>query len=133
MALLMTPTAPHTSTELNGCVARGGRDRGVTMNDRLLDLLEYRVVLGALVTSLDGLVVAHAGLSPDDAEMLAAASATQPDDRIYSSDTTRGGTLHVLRGHDIRLILLTETDVPVKLVADLMEQALSDLEASIAV
>src|SRR5215210_7686788 len=58
-------------------VARGGRDRGVTMNERLLELLDYRVVLGVLVTSLDGLVVAHAGLSPDDAEMLAAASATQ--------------------------------------------------------
>src|SRR5688572_19821822 len=99
-------TARHASGPSS--VARGDRDRGVTMNERLLDMLEYRVVLGVLVTSLDGLVVAHAGLGPEDAEMLAAASAAQPNDDPYSSDTTRGGILHVLRGNDMRLIVLTE-------------------------
>jgi hypothetical protein len=114
-------------------VARGDRDRGVTMNERLLQLLEYRVVLGVLVTSLDGLVVAHAGLSPEDAEMLAAASATQSNDDPYSSDTTRGGILHVLRGDDLRLIILTEPDVPTDAIAGVMQQTLQALEESIAV
>lgn len=103
------------------------------MNERLMDMLEYRVVLGVLVTSLDGLVVAHAGLGPEDAEMLAAASAAQPDDASYSSDTTRGGILHVLRGNDMRLIVLTEPDVPTQVIADLMQQELLALEASLAV
>jgi len=103
------------------------------MNERLMDVLEYRVVLGVLVTSLDGLVVAHAGLGPEDAEMLAAASAAQPTDDAYSSDTTRGGILHILRGDDMRLIVLTEPDVPTQAIATMMQQELSALEASIAV
>lgn len=103
------------------------------MNERLLDMLEYRVVLGVLVTSLDGLVVAHAGLGPEDAEMLAAASASQPNDDAYSSDTTRGGILHVLRGHDIRLIVLTEPDAPTAAIADMMQQGLLAVEESLAV
>ena len=103
------------------------------MNERLLDMLEYRVVLGVLATSLDGLVVAHAGLGPDDAELLAAASAAQPNDDAYSFDTTRGGILHVLRGHDIRLIVLTETGAPTQTIVDLMHEELQALEASIAV
>jgi predicted regulator of Ras-like GTPase activity (Roadblock/LC7/MglB family) len=126
-------TSPHETGNGNGHVARGGRDRGLTMNERLLDLLEYRVVLGVLVTSLDGLVVAHAGLSPDDAEFLAAASAAQPDDAVYSYDTTHGGILHVYRGHDMRLIVLTETDVPTDAVAGIMQAEMHELEASIAV
>lgn len=103
------------------------------MYDRLLALLEYRVVLGALVTTLDGLVVSHAGVSLDDAEMLAAASSMQPDDSAYTSDTTRGGVLHVLRGQDMRLIVLTDPDALVQAVNDLMQSSLAELEDSLAV
>ncbi len=103
------------------------------MNEKLMDMLEYRVVLGALVTTLDGLVIAHAGLGPDDAEMLAAASSTQSDEQPYSSDTTRGGVLHVLRGKDMRLIVLTDTNAPQGAVTALMNQQLTALEDSIAV
>jgi predicted regulator of Ras-like GTPase activity (Roadblock/LC7/MglB family) len=103
------------------------------MYDQLLDLLEYRVVIASLVTTLDGLVVAHAGLSPEDAEMLAAAASLQPEEHAYSSDTTRGGTLHVLRGRDMRLIILTDGSAPEQAVATLMQRALSSLEESIAV
>lgn len=103
------------------------------MSDVLMGMLEYRVVLGALVTTLDGLVVAHAGLSPDDAELLAAASSAQPNDQPYSSDDTRGGTLHVLRGHDMRLVVLTDSATPQGPVTALMHQHLAQLEAALAV
>ncbi len=106
---------------------------GGGMRDQLMEMLEYRVVLGALVTTMDGLVITHAGLRPDDAEVLAAASSSQPDDNQYSSDKTRGGTLHVLRGDDMRLILLTDSDAPQSAVTGLMSQRLADLEASLAV
>lgn len=106
---------------------------GGGMRDQLMQMLEYRVVLGALVTTMDGLVITHAGLSPEDAEVLAAASSSQPDDNQYSSDKTRGGTLHVLRGNDMRLILLTDSEAPQSAVTGLMSQYLGDLEASLAV
>jgi predicted regulator of Ras-like GTPase activity (Roadblock/LC7/MglB family) len=106
---------------------------GGGMRDQLMQMLEFRVVLGALVTTMDGLVITHAGLSPDDAEVLAASSSSQPDDNQYSSDTTRGGTLHVLRGNDMRLIVLTDTDAPRQAVTDLMTERLAALEESIAV
>jgi predicted regulator of Ras-like GTPase activity (Roadblock/LC7/MglB family) len=106
---------------------------GGGMQDQLMSLLEFRVVLGALVTTMDGLVVSHAGLSPDDAEVLAAASSAQPDDDAYSSDQTHGGSLHVLRGNDIRLILLTDSDAPQQAINSLMADHLAALEASLAV
>lgn len=106
--------------------------RGIGLSDQLMTMLEYRVVLGALVTTLDGLVVAHAGLSTEDAELLAAASSSQPNDQPYSSDVTRGGTLHVLRGDDMRLVVLTDTVAPQGPVTALMHQHLSQLEESLA-
>jgi predicted regulator of Ras-like GTPase activity (Roadblock/LC7/MglB family) len=106
---------------------------GGGMRDQLMQMLEYRVVLGALVTTMDGLVITHAGLSPEDAEMLAAASSSQPDDNQYSSDKTGGGTLHVLRGNDMRLIVLTDSEAPRAAVTGLMSRHLGDLEESLAV
>jgi predicted regulator of Ras-like GTPase activity (Roadblock/LC7/MglB family) len=106
---------------------------GGGMREQLMDLLEYRVVLGALVTTMDGLVITHAGLSPEDAEVLAAASSSQPDDHPYSSDRTGGGILHVLRGNDVRLILLTDSDAPQAAVTGLMSQHLGSLEDSLSV
>lgn len=106
---------------------------GGGLRDQLMQMLEYRVVIGALVTTMDGLVITHAGLRPEDAEMLAAASSSQPDDNQYSSDKTGGGTLHVLRGNDMRLILLTDSEAPRSAVTGLMSRHLGDLEASLAV
>jgi hypothetical protein len=105
--------------------------RGSGMDDQLLRLLEYRVVLGALVTTLDGLVVALAGVGPEDAEVLAAAASTQSDDEPRSSQVTRGGVLHVLRGIDMRLLILTEPAVPETEIDVLMYETLALLEESI--
>lgn len=107
--------------------------RGGGMQHILMDLLEYRVVLGAVVTTLDGLLIAHAGLSPDDAEVLSAASSFQGDDEPYASSETRGGVLHVLRGRDMSLIILTESSAPHGPVELLMQEQLIALEESIAV
>jgi predicted regulator of Ras-like GTPase activity (Roadblock/LC7/MglB family) len=107
--------------------------KGIGMTDQLMSLLEFRVVLGALITTIDGLVVAHAGLSPEDADLIAASSSVQPDGEPYSSDTTRGGTVHVLRGHDIRLVILSERSTPRESLMPLMHDHLAELEASLLV
>lgn len=112
---------------MSGAGASGG------MQGLLMDLLEYRVVLGALVTTLDGLVIANAGLSPDDTEMLAAASSSQTGDDVYACVETNGGTLHVLRGRDMRLVVLTDNATPQAPVVAVMNQQLAELEEAIAV
>lgn len=99
----------------------------------LMDLLEYRVVLGSLVTTLDGLVIAHSGLNPDDTELLAAVSSAQTGVDPYAVVETGGGTLHVLRGQDMRLVVLTDTSAPQGAVAAVMRQQLEALEDAIAV
>jgi hypothetical protein len=107
--------------------------KGVGMTDQLMTLLEYRVVLGALITTNDGLVVAHAGLSSEDADLIAASSSVQPDGEPYSCDSTRGGTVHVLRGQDIRLVVLSEPSTPVESLMPLMHEQLAELEAGLLV
>ncbi len=102
---------------------------GLGISGQLMSILEYRVVLGALITTLDGLVVAHVGVSPDDAEVLAAASSLQPDEQPYSNATTRGGVLHVLRSSDMRLLVLTESNVSPEAVENLMMSRMAALEA----
>jgi predicted regulator of Ras-like GTPase activity (Roadblock/LC7/MglB family) len=108
-----------------------GEQGGQALDRQLLELLEYRVVLGALVTTLDGLVVGHAGLNLDDAELLAA-TGSQAADADYATDVTRGGVMHALRGRDMRLIILTDTETTRPAVESLMADSLAGLEESIA-
>jgi predicted regulator of Ras-like GTPase activity (Roadblock/LC7/MglB family) len=103
------------------------------MQQTLMTLLEYRVVLGALVTTLDGLVVAHAGLSSSDTEFLAAASSSQSGDDQFSLVETRGGTLLVLRGKDMRLVVLADIAAPIQPIVALMQEQIDVLEEAIAV
>ena len=49
--------------------------RGSGVESRLLDLLEYRVILGAVITTPDGLLVASSAVDLDDAELIAATTA----------------------------------------------------------
>jgi predicted regulator of Ras-like GTPase activity (Roadblock/LC7/MglB family) len=106
---------------------------GGGMQRILLDMLEYRVVLGAVVTTLDGLLVAHAGMDPNDAEIVSAASSAQAHDEPYAMTETRGGMLHMLQGHDMRLIVLTDASAPQAAVTALMESELARLEEALAV
>jgi predicted regulator of Ras-like GTPase activity (Roadblock/LC7/MglB family) len=107
--------------------------RGGGMQQILLDLMEYRVVLGAVATTLDGLLVAHAGLNPEDAEVVSAASSSQAEGSDYTTSETRGGILHVLRGRDMRLIVLTESSAPEEAISTLMQDELARLEDALAV
>jgi hypothetical protein len=103
---------------------------GTTLLSQLLDLLEYRVVLGAVATTLDGLVVAQAGLPDDDAELLAAAAASAgPDARQLPA---AGGAIQVRHGSEMRLIVLTEPNVPLAEVERVMQAQLAALEDAIA-
>jgi hypothetical protein len=103
---------------------------GTGLFNHLIGLLEYRVVLGALATTLDGLVVVQAGLPSDDAELLAAAAAgTGPQARQIPA---HGGIIEVRQGSEMRLIVLTETDAPASEIDRLMEVELAALEESIA-
>ena len=102
----------------------------VAMNDwnsQLLQLLEYRVVLGAIVTTLDGLVVAQAGLTADDAEFLAATLAAngwqQPSER---------GAIFTHSGAEMRLVVVTDHDAPPEAIGELLTDRLATFEEELA-
>lgn len=97
-------------------------------NEQLLDLLEYRVVFGALVTTLDGLVVAQAGLSDEDAEFLAASAvAVAP-----ALELSERGAVHARQGAEMRLIVVTERDAPQSELTDLLDERLARIEEALA-
>ena len=86
------------------------------MDEELMKLLDYRGVLSALATTSDGLVVAAAGLSSDDAEIVGAAGAS-----LWSSVSELGqesgsfelneAALHLRQGTELSVVVLTELDV----------------------
>lgn len=102
------------------------------LENRLLELLEYRNVLGALTTSLDGLLVASVAVDANDAELIAASTAgyESEDYRVTASEF---GSLHVARGRDLRLIVLAEPGTDDASLRDLMIRQLGSIEESINV
>jgi hypothetical protein len=96
-------------------------------NSQLLQLLEYRVVLGAVVTTLDGLVVAQAGLTTDDAELLAA---TLSAGGWHS--TSEHGAIHARVGTEMRLIVVTDRDAPPDEISELLTDRLANFEEALA-
>lgn len=108
-----------------------GRDSGSDGWDtQLLELLEYRVVLGVLMTTLDGLVIAHAGLTAEDAELLAATQVAPGNDEQCSAE--QSGCIHTREGAEMRLIVLTERDASNDAIAALMIDHLAQFEESLA-
>ena len=101
------------------------------MENRLLELLEYRNVLGALTTSLDGLLVASAAVDTADAELIAASTSGYADD--YQVTASDFGSLHVARGREMRLIVLAEPGTNSDCLRDIMVRHLEALEDSISV
>jgi len=114
-------------------VRNGSRGNG--MHGRLLDLLEYRVVLGAVVTTPDGLLVAAAAVPDDDAELIAATTAAREEREGHNPDywdaSSEHGSLRVVCGGDVRLIVLTEPDIVEPIMRELMDEHLRGLEAAI--
>lgn len=97
---------------------------GAAFHAILLPLLEFRVVLGAVLTTLDGLVISHVGLDQEDAELLAALSVARQI-TTYHSHALGFGHLHTLSGASVRLVVLTEADAPGSLepmLADHLQQ-----------
>lgn len=106
------------------------------MENQLLELLEYRGVLGALTTSLDGLLVASAAIATDDAELIAASTASHEDRGDIANYWTTGsehGALHVARGHEMRLIILSEPGIDQDSIRELMTSQLQSIEDAINV
>jgi hypothetical protein len=111
----------------------GGNGNG--LQHRLFDLLEYRVVLGAVVTTPDGLLVAAAAVADEDAELIAATTAAREEreghDPQYWDATSEHGSLRVISGEDMRLIVLTEPNIVEPVMRELMGEHLTGLELSI--
>ena len=106
--------------------------RGSGVESRLLDLLEYRQILGAIITTSDGLLVANCATSIDDAEQLAvtAVAASQPGDgdATYWEASSKHGMIHVVNGSDLRLIALSDPDIEPDLARPLLTEHLLDIE-----
>lgn len=106
------------------------------MENQLLELLEYRDVLGALTTSLDGLLVASVAVQTDDAELIAASTTSHEDQGAVSNYWTTGsehGALHVASGREMRLIVLSESGANQEALCDLMTGQLQSIEDAISV
>lgn len=111
--------------------------RGSGLESRLLDLLEYRVVLGGVVTTPDGLLVASVAVDINDAELIAATTAAREEregqDPGYWEARSEFGSLRVVNGNDMRLIVLTEPHVREEQIRSLMHEHLLMLEEAIRV
>jgi predicted regulator of Ras-like GTPase activity (Roadblock/LC7/MglB family) len=105
------------------------------MDDALIALLDYKGVLTALATTPDGLVIAAAGLGGDDAEILGAAGATlisdqQFEESRYGSIDVEDGTIHVLRGDELSLVVLSEQQVPNDPLSAVMQTSFESVESA---
>ncbi|HLT20203.1 MAG TPA: hypothetical protein VKZ96_12150 [Thermomicrobiales bacterium] len=111
--------------------------RGTGVESRLLDLLEYRVILGAVITTPDGLLVASSAVDIGDAELLAATTAAREEresrDPEYWAATSEFGAIRVVNGEDMRLIVLTDPDIPEEQIRPLMVEHLRDIEEMIRI
>jgi hypothetical protein len=102
------------------------------MEHQLLELLEYRNVLGALTTSIDGLLVASVAVNTPDAELIAAATAGHAEQPYYVA-ASGFGELHIARGNELRLIVLAETGTNAARLREIMDRHLAILEESLRV
>lgn len=103
------------------------------MEQELQSLLEYQDILGAVASTIDGLVVAAAGLESDDAETVAAAgsavvSEAGGDDAALAIELD-GGSLFLTRGSELMLVVCAETGIPQDPLADVMQESVRRLDA----
>jgi predicted regulator of Ras-like GTPase activity (Roadblock/LC7/MglB family) len=106
------------------------------VENQLLELLEYRGVLGVLTTSLDGLLVATVAIGTEDAELIAASAANhadQGDTTNYWTTSSEHGALHAARGREMRLIVLSEPGIDRDSIRELMTGQLQSIEDAISV
>ncbi len=99
------------------------------MNSELLELLNYKGVIGALASTPDGLVISAVGLGKDDAEIVGAASSTlwaniERRGESHGSAPVADGEIHLVIGDELALIALTEADVPHDQLSEVMSEQL---------
>jgi predicted regulator of Ras-like GTPase activity (Roadblock/LC7/MglB family) len=103
----------------------------------LLDLLEYRSVHGAIITTSDGLLVANAATSVADAEQLAATTVSmgpdENDEPGYWDVESEHGAIRVVSGGELRLIVLTEPQLDVESFRPTLVELLLDIEHMIRI
>ncbi|MDI3340961.1 MAG: roadblock/LC7 domain-containing protein [Sphaerobacter sp.] len=106
------------------------------MEQHLLALLDYHEVLSVVATTVDGLVVATAGLDGDDAELVAASGSAlaqlmrRRGERSGRIDVP-GGALHVVVGDELMLVALTEDAAPEARLVEVMSDALARLTGTL--
>ncbi len=108
----------------------------IDMEQVLLELLDYRDVLGAVATTTDGLVIAAVGVDDDDAEVVAAAGSALgkalADSREDEGDVAvRAGEIHVVIDRDLMLVTLTEPGAPGDRLRPVMRGALDRVGAGL--
>lgn len=106
------------------------------MEQELRALLNYQDVLGAVASTLDGLVVTSAGLEMADAETVAAAgsalvSGAGGEDSALAIDLN-GGSLFLTRGEELMLVVLADASVAQDALANVMTEAVASLDAHLA-
>jgi predicted regulator of Ras-like GTPase activity (Roadblock/LC7/MglB family) len=99
------------------------------MDNELLALLEFEGVLTVLATTADGLIVAGAGLTGDDAEIVGAsgssiASRLSETGEKSTSIVVGSGALHVVVGEELSLVVLAEEHVSHSALLPHMEERL---------
>jgi predicted regulator of Ras-like GTPase activity (Roadblock/LC7/MglB family) len=103
------------------------------MEQELQSLLEYQDILGAVASTIDGLVVASAGFESDDAETVAAAGSAVVSD-VGGDDTALaieldGGSLFLTRGAELMLVVCAEPGIPQDPLAGVMQESIRRLDA----
>jgi predicted regulator of Ras-like GTPase activity (Roadblock/LC7/MglB family) len=106
------------------------------MEEQLQGLLEYQDVLGAVASTIDGLVVASVGFDSDDAETVAAAGTAVVND-AGGDDTALaieldGGSIFLTRGEELLLVVCAESGIPQDPLADVMVEMVKVLDSMLA-
>ena len=111
--------------------------RGSGVESRLLDLLEYHSILGAVITTSDGLLVASGATDLADAEQLAATAVAidrpEGEETHYWDVTSEHGAIRVISGRDLRLIVLTDPGLTESQVRPTLTDHLLDIEHMIRI
>ncbi|HUY99097.1 MAG TPA: roadblock/LC7 domain-containing protein [Thermomicrobiaceae bacterium] len=101
----------------------------MNMEGVLIELLDYRDVLGAVATTTDGLVIAAVGIGDEDAEVVAAAGSTLGKVLARTQEqegdvAVRSGEIHVVIDRDLMLVTLTEPGAAADRLRPMMRGAL---------
>lgn len=106
--------------------------RSSGVESRLLDLLEYRAIHGAVITTSDGLLVANSATSVSDAEQLAATlfamGRSNVDTSRYWDIESEYGSIRFISGKDLRLIVLSEPGLDSEQIRPTLVDHLLDIE-----